>query len=345
MTPTDPSTALAIFAEQTDLVERLCDAVDREAEDIGGESSMTVLRLLGPHHARAKASLADIHAKPTAEPFQQRVQPWLMACFGEMIAGDREERNHRFLEEALELVQACGCTASEAHQLVDYVFGRPIGQPGQEVGGVMVTLAALCLAHNLDMHGEAETELARIWTKVAQIRAKQAAKPKYSPLPEATLPAPSASISEAATVLVQPAGVAASDLDAGKIGPGHVCKHNVRWPHPCDDCDAAAPPAPSPTLDEAAIVERCAMIAYRWWDGEPEDAEDLRAAIRREGVTAVGEDAEEQRETADDKLAMVRACLGGILSAPQNATAYAKAAIDLIDLTPEERAVMRGDAA
>ena len=116
--------------------------------------------------------------------FQERVQPWLMACFGEMIAGDREERNHRFLEEALELVQACGCTASEAHQLVDYVYGRPVGEPHQEVGGVMVTLAALCLANKLDMHANGETELTRIWTKVEAIRAKQAAKPKHSPLPE-----------------------------------------------------------------------------------------------------------------------------------------------------------------
>lgn len=124
-------------------------------------------------------------AKMQAEQprFQARVRPWLLECFGEMIAGDREERNHRFLEEAVELVQACGCTQQDAHQLVDYVFGRPVGEPSQEVGGVMVTLAALCLANGLDMHSAGETELARIWTKVEQIRAKQAAKPKYGPLP------------------------------------------------------------------------------------------------------------------------------------------------------------------
>ena len=115
--------------------------------------------------------------------FQSRVKPWVLECFGEMIAGDREERNHRFLEESLELVQACGCSQHEAHQLVDYVYGRPVGEPFQEVGGVMVTLAALCLANGLDMHENGETELARIWTKVEQIRAKQAAKPKHSPLP------------------------------------------------------------------------------------------------------------------------------------------------------------------
>ena len=122
--------------------------------------------------------------KKNNEKFQQRVQPWLLECFGPMIAGDREERNHRFLEESIELVQACGCTASEAHQLVDYVYGRPVGEKVQEVGGVMVTLAALCLAHGINMHYAGDAELARIWTKVEQIRAKKAAKPKHSPLPE-----------------------------------------------------------------------------------------------------------------------------------------------------------------
>jgi hypothetical protein len=126
-----------------------------------------------------------IALQPAEQPFQARVDPWLMACFGEAIARDQQERSHRFIEEALELVQACGCTASEAHQLVDYVFGRPAGEKAQEVGGVMVTLAALCLAHGVDMHAAGETELARIWTKVEAIRAKQAAKPKHSPLPAA----------------------------------------------------------------------------------------------------------------------------------------------------------------
>ena len=33
------------------------------------------------------------------------------------------------------------------------------------------------------MNAAGETELARVWTKVEQIRAKQKAKPKHSPLP------------------------------------------------------------------------------------------------------------------------------------------------------------------
>lgn len=134
--------------------------------------------------AQLQARVAELESG-RGEPFQLRVQPWMMDCFGPTIAGDREERNHRFLEEALELVQACGASANEAHQLVDYVYGRPVGEPTQEVGGVMVTLAALCLANGMDMHAAAETELDRIWTKVEQIRAKQAAKPAMSPLPGA----------------------------------------------------------------------------------------------------------------------------------------------------------------
>lgn len=117
--------------------------------------------------------------------FQARVLPWLLECFGGEIASNREERNHRFLEEALELVQACGTTADEAHALVDYVYGRSVGEASQEVGGVMLTLAALCLANGLDMDAAGAIELERVWGKIDQIRRKQAAKPKDSPLPMA----------------------------------------------------------------------------------------------------------------------------------------------------------------
>ncbi|MEO0870472.1 MAG: hypothetical protein AAFY19_00730 [Pseudomonadota bacterium] len=117
------------------------------------------------------------------ETFQQRVQPWMMECFGPETSADTLERSDRFIEEALELVQASDYPKARALELVKYVYGRDQGEINQEVGGVMVTLAALCLARNLDMHEAGETELARIWTKVDQIRAKQASKPKGSALP------------------------------------------------------------------------------------------------------------------------------------------------------------------
>ncbi|NIJ40397.1 hypothetical protein FHS78_000667 [Parvibaculum indicum] len=120
--------------------------------------------------------------------FQHRVNEWMLKCFGSEIAADRTERNHRFLEEALELVQSLDCTASEAHQLVDYVFGRPVGEPDQEAGGVNVTFAALCTAAGLDMRNTGEAELARIShpETIKKIRTKQAAKPDHSPLPGPT---------------------------------------------------------------------------------------------------------------------------------------------------------------
>lgn len=115
--------------------------------------------------------------------FQHNVLVWTQACFGPQISADVSERTHRFFEEAAELAQAAGCTADEAHRLVDYVFDRPKGDIAQEVGGVLLTLAALCTSLDLLMHCAGEQELTRVWAKLPRIRAKQAAKPQNSPLP------------------------------------------------------------------------------------------------------------------------------------------------------------------
>lgn len=115
--------------------------------------------------------------------FQERVVEWALHTFGRRILDDRKERAHRFGEEAIELLQAAGVTKSEVLQLVDYVYGRPIGELPQEVGGTIVCLAALCETFGLKLIDCGETELARCWTLVDKIRAKHAAKPKFSPLP------------------------------------------------------------------------------------------------------------------------------------------------------------------
>jgi len=91
---------------------------------------------------------------------------------------------YRFLEEALELAQASGCSSEDAHRLIDYVFSRPIGRPELEVGSVMVTLAALCTAAGIDMNNAADRELERNWARIDAIRRKQANKPVGSPLPQ-----------------------------------------------------------------------------------------------------------------------------------------------------------------
>lgn len=115
--------------------------------------------------------------------YQKRIDDWMLACFGEEIAYDITERTHRFLEESLELVQSLGCTKAEASQLVDYVYGREIGEPEQEVGGVMTTLHSLGNAAKLDISECGETELERIWLIKDKIKKKRDNKPKFSPLP------------------------------------------------------------------------------------------------------------------------------------------------------------------
>ncbi|WP_211114949.1 hypothetical protein [Azospirillum brasilense] len=155
--------------------------MEAAAVEWAGKLSVDPVSLLEACEAIAAAALNG--EQPAPALLQQRIHDWMLACFGAEVAADKLERNHRFLEEALELVQACGCSQGEAHQLVDYVFGRPVGELAQEVGGVMVTLAALCQAQGIDMAEAGETELARVWTKVEAIRAKQASKPKGSPLP------------------------------------------------------------------------------------------------------------------------------------------------------------------
>jgi len=129
----------------------------------------------------------DMHSEISelreAARYQLRVLEWMITCFGLKIMTETGQRNHRFLEEALELVQANGCTQAEAHMLVDYVFGRPVGKIEQEVGGVMVCLAALCNTVNVDMQAAGRKELERCWANIEKIKEKHRTKPPASPLP------------------------------------------------------------------------------------------------------------------------------------------------------------------
>lgn len=158
----------------------------------------------------AAPGLCEIVAEPLyasppptvdGETFQARVQPWMLACFGAEIAADREERGDRLLEEVFELLQSGGYDPARVLPLRNYVWNRPAGEPRQEMGGVMVTAAAYALAHGLDMHEAGEAELARIWTKVDAIRAKQAAKPTGSALPVAAPERPRAKLWGSSTTI------------------------------------------------------------------------------------------------------------------------------------------------
>lgn len=83
-------------------------------------------------HIVGSVELCPSCGKWKVESFQDIVSRWLESCFGKEAVNDKSERNHRFLEESLELVQSLGCTREEAHMLVEYVFDRPTGDPMQE---------------------------------------------------------------------------------------------------------------------------------------------------------------------------------------------------------------------
>lgn len=230
----------------------------RMAEQRQGQSSTPRCEPPGDYQVqwafdRIAEVLAASPPAPTSEAvatYQTRVHEWMMACFNDEIAFSRQERNHRFLEEALELVQAMGCTRREAEQLVAYTYDRPIGEPMQEVGGVMVCLAALCTAASIDMDTAGEAELARIWTKVEKIRAKHAAKPQFSPLP-----GPSRS------VLPAPTREACRTCN----GTGSEGRHSI-----CRDCDDLPAPTREEVLEEIA-AERRRQVEAEGWTPEHDD--------------------------------------------------------------------------
>lgn len=95
-------------------------------------------------------------------PFQERAYLWAVDCFGEEKANNAKERAFRFLEEAIELVQATGVSREEVYRQITWTYGRDAGDAKQEVGGVMVTLAVLCSVLDINVDLSAENEYKRI---------------------------------------------------------------------------------------------------------------------------------------------------------------------------------------
>ncbi len=125
-------------------------------------------------------SLLELKSK-----FQDRVMVWLVYTFPMSVVNDKRERGFRFCEESLELSQAAGLTEKEVLKLVAYVFSRPIGKVGEEIGGVGTTLSSLCSTFGLDMEDCFNEELDyKCWPNAAAIKAKHDSKTnKSSPLP------------------------------------------------------------------------------------------------------------------------------------------------------------------
>lgn len=148
---------------------------------VGSETVESPKCMLQAHEVLALIAAAG------AGSFQERVGQWLEFTFGESSDPLRKTRRaHRFTEESLEFVQSLGIPKDDVFQLVDYVYGRPVGEPAQEAGGVMVTLMGAASAHGLKVTDCAETELKRVWSKASDIRAKNARQVAGSPLPGAS---------------------------------------------------------------------------------------------------------------------------------------------------------------
>lgn len=96
---------------------------------------------------------------------QEMIASWAEMAFGREEATGLPQRGLRLLEEAIEAFQACGGDAAIAHKLVSFVFERPPGEVGQELGGVAVCVLALAAAAGVDADEEEAREIHRVLSK------------------------------------------------------------------------------------------------------------------------------------------------------------------------------------
>lgn len=120
--------------------------------------------------------------------FQNETRDWMNQTFPREVTNDKLERCDRFLEEVFELLQACEYPTDRIQALQFYVENRPAGKVFAEVGGVINTLLAFCLAYQVDAQDAFETEMLRIWPMSDAIREKWEKKEKGSALPMTSTP-------------------------------------------------------------------------------------------------------------------------------------------------------------
>lgn len=77
---------------------------------------------------------------------QKITMAWAKATWGKEAATSPRMRAMRFIEEAMELVQAQGLSEADVNLVAKDIFSRPVGETAQEVGGVMTSLN--CLVEN-----------------------------------------------------------------------------------------------------------------------------------------------------------------------------------------------------
>lgn len=92
---------------------------------------------------------------------QKKVYEWCLAAFGTDHVSVAQ-RAVRFLEEAIELAQACGARQEMVERLVRHIYAQPQGTVVQELGGVGLTLLALAQSAGMSAELAEVTELNRV---------------------------------------------------------------------------------------------------------------------------------------------------------------------------------------
>lgn len=100
----------------------------------------------------------------TRDDRQKMIAQWTADTFGPDMMSPHE-RIQRFIEEAIELAQAEGLPIEKVDAIARYVYGRPPGDPVQELGGVGLTLIAYAAAKGVSADDAEAAEATRVLQK------------------------------------------------------------------------------------------------------------------------------------------------------------------------------------
>lgn len=96
--------------------------------------------------------------------WQGQIRNWMFNMVKAPDQWDPVNRGQRILEEVAEACQCpeIGLSEQQCHDIITYVYNRPTGVYHQEIGGIIVTLLALCDATKEDLYQCMVDEIARI---------------------------------------------------------------------------------------------------------------------------------------------------------------------------------------
>jgi NTP pyrophosphatase (non-canonical NTP hydrolase) len=137
-----------------------------------------VFRNFTRKHQRRRFEFWNPQSDAEVTSIQARIGNWVCAVLGPEAEQDAQERSLRTAEEVIELAQACGVPREALHRLVDYVLGRPVGDPAQEISGVLITLYSTANALGISADEALGAELLRIQRPevMEKVRRRQAEK-------------------------------------------------------------------------------------------------------------------------------------------------------------------------